>query len=1765
MIFGITTGFSQGPEVKMNNVSAGAGAVVVPVEMNNFTAAVGTISMRLTFDPALLTFTGLANINPGFSVPGSTGLTGTMVGANTILISYMDMSIPCVYQPSGHAFDLKFNYTGAESTPLQWQGSLCNISYGITPVNVTYINGTITSLAPPLSPVVKVSDVVAAPGAVLVPVKMMNFTQDINSFEYNITFDNTLLAFVSIEHKVAGLSSGFVSNVVGNTIHIQWSSVAGFTPASGVPVFDLKFDYVGGFCSNLDFAPGHSVTYGTVPVENVAFVLGSVCPAPCVGTASLGTLTAATNTAVTVPLHLNGAGFSDVMAFQFKVSYDVTKLTYVPGLISPVVPGIQVTNPSSGILLLTWFGTTAQNWTNTDILGLKFNYIGVSSADLCFEPGSYVINQGATNISTCYTCGQVNPVPSPAKLDIADVTSFSGQNVSLPIVATDLGTVDGIELHISYDATKLTYINYTKQQLTSIGSWLPVGVAGNVLTFIWTGFGNSAPVLNGDLITLQFLNNGCGCAPVEFVSGSFVTKPIATQINVNFLPGSVCPATSSQQAIISHVTQCAGGFALVPVSLSGVGAINTIQFNIGYLSAGLDFIGLVDINPALTGLSVSSPLSNPIVVSWFSTTPVNANGVLFKLKFNYKGDSPVTFNCGSSLGNAIPETLPIQFIDGMVDCNLDPPLCVGTASADQEICAGTAPQAICATAPCNGTSSSYQWQSSLDNTTWTNISGATGILGPANGNNAGYQWQSNIDNASFSNVSGATASCYQPGVLTVTTYFRQMQDATGTSGGPLPTNVVTITVDPILAVGTISASQTLCGGQIPAPICSTGPMNGTNPTYQWQSSLDNITFTNVDGATTCYQPGAFTGTIYYRQMQNASGTCGGPMATNVVSITLSPNLVPGMLSADQAICPGELPAPLCATPPNGTNPRYIWQSSLDNTTFTNIDGSTSTACYQPGALNATTYFRQLQYADGTCGGWQPTNVVTITFNPALIVGTLSANQGICIGETPALLCATAPNGTNATYTWQSSLDNTTFTNIAGSTSTACYQPGALTATTYFRQMQNSDGTCGGPLSTNVVTISVNPPLVVGTLSASQSICAGSLPSILCATPPNGTNPRYQWQSSLDNVTFTNVDGATSTACYQPGILTATTYFRQLQYADGTCGGWLPTNVVTIAFSPTLSVGTISASQTICAGQTPAQLCGTGPNNGTNGTYQWQSSLDNVTFANVAGATSCYQPGPLTTTTYYRQMQNADGTCGGPLPTNVVVITVNPMTAPTISGAAIACINSTGNVYTTETGMTGYIWTVTGGTITAGGTSTSNTVTITWTTVGAQTVCVNYTNASGCTALAPVCKTVTVSAIPVPTIAGRSAICKGSSANYTTQAGGSGYQWQVTGGVINTPIPWGNVINVTWNTVGPQTISVVYTNASGCAAVAPGSLTVTVNPIPAPTIGSTNIPCVGSTAVYYTELGMTGYTWSVSSGGQILSGQGTATVTVQWNVAGAQSVTVTYSNAFTCSGTFVYNLFVGSAPTATGTISGPASVCLGTNGVVYITTPITGAVSYIWTVPAGATIMSGQGTATITVDFGTSALSGNITVAGSNECGTGPVSTYAITLNTVPTAPVAHVVGNVVNATPVIAGAVYTWYYEGNPTTPVFVGNPFTVTNNTGYYWCTVTVNGCTSLISNKVWVIIVGTPELPASSSFTIYPVPNNGQFTASIRYPVEDTFTIAVYNMLGAKLFEMRDVKTVDGKFDTKIDLRSVSNGMYTVVFMNSEYKVVKKVLINK
>jgi len=87
------------------------------------------------------------------------------------------------------------------------------------------------------------------------------------------------------------------------------------------------------------------------------------------------------------------------------------------------------------------------------------------------------------------------------------------------------------------------------------------------------------------------------------------------------------------------------------------------------------------------------------------------------------------------------------------------------------------------------------------------------------------------------------------------------------------------------------------------------------------------------------------------------------------------------------------------------------------------------------------------------------------------------------------------------------------------------------------------------------------------------------------------------------------------------------------------------------------------------------------------------------------------------------------------------------------------------------------------------------------------------------------------------------------------------------------------------------------------------------------------------------------------------------------------------------------------PENAGIVSGDTIVCRGQNSVIYTVDPIPYATSYLWTLPTGATGTSN--THSIVVNYGNSAISGNITVKGHNSVGNGTLSTLPITVNYLP--------------------------------------------------------------------------------------------------------------------------------------------------------------------
>ena len=217
---------------------------------------------------------------------------------------------------------------------------------------------------------------------------------------------------------------------------------------------------------------------------------------------------------------------------------------------------------------------------------------------------------------------------------------------------------------------------------------------------------------------------------------------------------------------------------------------------------------------------------------------------------------------------------------------------------------------------------------------------------------------------------------------------------------------------------------------------------------------------------------------------------------------------------------------------------------------------------------------------------------------------------------------------------------------------------------------------------------------------------------------------------------------------------------------------------------------------LLAGTTHTDVACFGQNNGTatvnatggTGSYTYNWSI-------ISAQTSQTATG-LAAGTYFVTVTDANSCTA----TSSASVTQPPDLLPGISGPAIVCQNSSGNIYITQSGMSNYQWVVSaGGTVISGGTSSASSINITWNAAGAQSVSVNYITPAGCTAASPAVNNVTVNPAPVPVISGPDNVTNHQTATYTTpDIPGHTYAWSVNSGYTGVCSPnVNNCIMITW--------------------------------------------------------------------------------------------------------------------------------------------------------------------------------------------------------------------------------------------------------------------------------------------------------------------------------------------------------------------------------
>jgi gliding motility-associated-like protein len=726
-----------------------------------------------------------------------------------------------------------------------------------------------------------------------------------------------------------------------------------------------------------------------------------------------------------------------------------------------------------------------------------------------------------------------------------------------------------------------------------------------------------------------------------------------------------------------------------------------------------------------------------------SNIPSLTNGLTLVLSADdlATGTSLTTGSVPSGYNNSTPMTraLPITTLADMGPYDwgiyVNPILAGGTIIAQANVCSAAAtPGTLTSTANATGGSLTatgyvYQWQSSVNadpTIGFSDIAGANATnytpAGPiATTTHYRRRVTTNMDGAKYSNTVTVTYTAspvvlITPAIATISTGGNIGLSATGAdsytwspatgltgaataavTASPLSTThyIVTGTLTPsgcsatagitvtVINAGTVGANQNGCGPFTPATFTSVADAAGAvGITYQWQSSITSAGtgFANIGGATaTAYVPaGAVTTTTYFKRIATGGGQS---YSSNVLTATV--NARPTISIAPTA---ATIAAGLTQTLTASGADTYAWTPAA---TLSAATGTTVIAAPAAGTTYNVT-------GTVTATGCNNTAAVLITvIGPGVIAG----NQANCGSFTPTAFTSTADaSGGGITYQWQSSATSATsgFANIVGATAST-FAPSFSTVTTYYKRIANSGGQ---PYSSNVITVSVNAIPVVTIAPTGATITAG-----LSQTFTASGADTYSWTpatylSSTNTASVIATPTATGNTVYTvTGTITAS--------------GCVSSATVPLTARPAGSLipGTIGSPQTICSVTAPAAFTSTGATGGL-GTidYQWQQSLDNITFTNIPAATSVnYGAGALTQTTYFRRAASTSSDPAVFTASVKVNVLQKPVIAGGINGVCAMPRDTVKTFSVTPAALaTRYVWTVpsTGG---WSGASTTNTI------------------------------------------------------------------------------------------------------------------------------------------------------------------------------------------------------------------------------------------------------------------------------------------------------------------------------------------------------------------------------------------------------------------------------------------------------------------------
>jgi hypothetical protein len=443
------------------------------------------------------------------------------------------------------------------------------------------------------------------------------------------------------------------------------------------------------------------------------------------------------------------------------------------------------------------------------------------------------------------------------------------------------------------------------------------------------------------------------------------------------------------------------------------------------------------------------------------------------------------------------------------------------------------------------------------------------------------------------------------------------------------------------------------------------------------------------------------------------------------------------------------------------------------------------------------------------------------------------------------------------------------------------------------------------------------------------------------------------------------------------------------------------------------------------------------------------------------------------------------------------------------------------------------------------------------------------------------------------------ICKGTIVTplQVTPATGCTLRWYTvaTGGTFKTIQP-----TLYSSVVGTKTLYVSQYNTALSAESPRTAITVTVDAVPTAPLAITGpldaCPYIKyynnnpNYAVYTIDTtgkaanAVTNYAWSVPKGVTIVSGNGTRTLTVKFDSTYIKSTINAVANSQYCVSLVKKSGYVYSNATKLPLkIYGPTyDVCANTP-IMYVAAPALYATNYTWTMPAGATLVSGQGNDTAYISFANTYSLGLVSVITNNNCSKAAAA-RVLKVTAAPTKPIvlgsalANANANLAfKVKTVQAGISYAWSIVSGPATITSATTGDSITLTTG-----ANFGSTVSLSTVKISCTAVGTCQsslptffyLKYSASARAYELVSSDDFNTfelnvapnpvaevanvSISSTVSGMATLVVMNALGQVVNTMNLELTSGTIQNVALQAENLASGIYHVQVMTANRQVV-------